>query len=203
MSSKKQIEANRTNALRSAGPKSERGKRRSRANAVTHGLTAKQIIVPGETTEQFEKLRKGLIVDFAPGSTIEFELIDQLAALLLRRRRPPVVEASLLKELINPPLEDSYESLTTEELIQLHKIQLKFVENQGSDISEIVERQHKEGNRETALPRRVEMLNVFARYETHIMNEIVKTVRLLLSFQERRVTVSPEVERLSSSGAAR
>jgi hypothetical protein len=198
MTSQKQIKANRANARLSTGPKSDGGKQRSRANAATHGLTAKQIIVPGETPEQFERLRKGLIADFAPGTTIEFELIDQLAALLLRRRRPPVVEAVLLKTLINPSFEDSLGALTTEELEQLEKISRKMLENRGVDLSEIAERQSEEGKREAALPRRVEMLNVFARYETHIMNEIVKTVRLLLSLQERRVGSSPKVERLSA-----
>jgi hypothetical protein len=31
------------------------------------------------------------------------------------------------------------------------------------------------------------MLNVFARYETHITNEIVKTVKLIHILQERRI----------------
>ena len=39
MTSFRQIEANRGNALRSTGPKTEAGKRRSRRNAVRHGLT--------------------------------------------------------------------------------------------------------------------------------------------------------------------
>jgi hypothetical protein len=38
MTSFRQIEANRRNALRSTGPK--HGKRRTRHNAVRHGLTA-------------------------------------------------------------------------------------------------------------------------------------------------------------------
>ena len=94
----------------------------SRANAYKHGLTAKQIIVPGETPEQFEKLRKGLTADFAPGTTIEFELIDHLAALLLRRRRPLLVEAAFLTKLIKPRLVDSLDDLTEEELELLEKI---------------------------------------------------------------------------------
>ena len=89
ISTYKQRAANRANAQKSTGPKSKSGKSVSRANAYQHGLTAKQIVVPGETPEQFEKLREGLVADFAPGTTIEFELIDHLAALLLRRRRPP------------------------------------------------------------------------------------------------------------------
>jgi len=195
MTSVKQLAANRANAKRSTGPKSKRGKKRSRANAMTHGLTAKQIIVQGETTEQFEELREGLIADFAPGTTIEFELIDHLAALLLRRRRPRVVEAAVLKKLIDPPRRETLHDLTVEEVEQLEKIQRKMLESRGIDVSELAEHQPDEGRHEAGLPRRIEILSLFARYETHITNEIVKTVQLLLSLQEKRMTVSPDVEK--------
>jgi hypothetical protein len=51
----------------------------------------------------------------------------------------------------------------------------------------VVERRPAEGDREQGIPRRVEMLNVFARYETHITNEIIKTVKLIHFLQERRL----------------
>ena len=188
MASKKQLAANRANARRSTGPKSERGKARSRTNAITHGLTAKQVIVPGETPEQFEKLRRGLIADFAPGTTIERELVDQLAALLLRRRRAPIVEAALLKRGMGPSIEEFLDLMTTEEIEQIIKRHREALGLQGEpDLTDVVERQPAEGDRKQGIPRRVEMLNVFARYETHITNEIIKTVKLIHFLQERRL----------------
>ena len=203
MTSVKQLTANQANAQRSTGPKTARGKKRSRANALKHGLTAKQIIVQGETPEQFEELRQGLVADFAPGTTIELELIDHLAALLLRRRRPRVVEAAVLKKLIDPLFEETLHDLTVEELKQLEKIQKKMLKSRGIDLSELAEHQPEAGRREAGLPRRIEMLTVFARYETHITQEIVKTVRLLLSLQERRMAVSPAVEKRFTHKALR
>jgi hypothetical protein len=47
MTSYRQIEANRRNALKSTGPKTEAGKQTSRCNAVRHGLTAETVITAG------------------------------------------------------------------------------------------------------------------------------------------------------------
>jgi hypothetical protein len=44
MTSFQRFEANRRNALRSTGPKTDDGKRRSRLNAVRHGLTAETVV---------------------------------------------------------------------------------------------------------------------------------------------------------------
>jgi len=45
MTSFRQIEANRRNALKSTGPKTLNGKRSSRRNARRHGLTAETVSV--------------------------------------------------------------------------------------------------------------------------------------------------------------
>jgi hypothetical protein len=59
----RQIEANRRNALKSTGPRTENGKRRSRRNAFRHGLTAETVIEVLEDTEDyrgFEAAHRGL-----------------------------------------------------------------------------------------------------------------------------------------------
>ena len=48
MSTEKQIAANRRNAARSTGPRTQSGKARSRFNALKHGCRAKLPILPGE-----------------------------------------------------------------------------------------------------------------------------------------------------------
>ena len=48
MSTQRQIDANRKNAQLSTGPKTRAGKDNSRLNAVTHGLTAALVPIPGE-----------------------------------------------------------------------------------------------------------------------------------------------------------
>lgn len=202
MASERQIEANRANARRSTGPKSQRGKARAKMNAVTHGLTAKQIIVPGERPEQFDRLREGLNADFAPGSTIECELVDQLAASLLRRRRVPVVEAALLKRLMGARLDDYLQFLTDEELELLEKISRRVLGLQeAAKVSDVVDRQGANGDRETGIPGRVDMLTVFARYESSLMNEIVKTVKLIHVLQARRIAAEEAVRTVGAASS--
>ena len=53
MTSYRQIEANRRNALRSTGPRTDAGKQVSRRNAVRHGLTAETVIGALEDAEDY------------------------------------------------------------------------------------------------------------------------------------------------------
>ena len=56
MTSSRQIESNRRNALQSTGPKTENGKRQSRRNALRHGLAAETVIegrVCGKHSSEF------------------------------------------------------------------------------------------------------------------------------------------------------
>jgi hypothetical protein len=79
MTSKSRLEANRANAKRSTGPRTEFGKACSKTNALKHGLSAKAIVLEGEDPRQFETLRAGLERDFEPESVLERELVEGLA----------------------------------------------------------------------------------------------------------------------------
>ena len=54
MTSFRQIQANRRNALKSTGPRSEEGKQQSRRNAVRHGLTAETVIGALEDADNYK-----------------------------------------------------------------------------------------------------------------------------------------------------
>ena len=96
MASQKQVEANKRNAKRSTGPKTETGKAVSRQNAYKHGLTAQTIVVGDEDPSQFEELRAELVQEFKPRPGIEFALVDRLATYIWRMRRIPIFEAALI-----------------------------------------------------------------------------------------------------------
>src|SRR5215470_15824011 len=90
-------EANRINAKRSSGPRTELGKSRSKMNALKHGLSAKKIVIGDEDPKEFEALRAALERDWQPETAFESELVDQLAGSLWRLRRVPAIEAAIVR----------------------------------------------------------------------------------------------------------
>jgi len=97
MTSFRQIEANRSNALRSTGPKTEAGKRRSRRNAVRHGLTADTIVVALEDIEDYQAFEAVVTLDYDARTAVQRELVLRLASLLWRMRRATAIETDLLQ----------------------------------------------------------------------------------------------------------
>jgi hypothetical protein len=96
MSSLKQVDANRLNALKSTGPKTSEGKQRSRCNAIRHGLTAETVIVGFEDADDYEAFEATVIADYNAESAVERELVLRLASVLWRLRRATGIETSLL-----------------------------------------------------------------------------------------------------------
>jgi hypothetical protein len=56
MATQKQIDANRSNALRSTSPKTPAGKTISSRNTLKHGLRARAALLPGEDKQAFQRL---------------------------------------------------------------------------------------------------------------------------------------------------
>src|SRR6201981_1023759 len=97
MSSLRQIEANRRNARLSTGPVTEEGKRRSRQNAVRHGLTAETVIDALEDAEDYAAFEMAVTTDYDAQSAVERELVLRLASLLWRLRRATAIESGLFQ----------------------------------------------------------------------------------------------------------
>ena len=70
MATAAQIEANRRNAQKSTGPKTDEGKDRVRRNAVKHGMTARTImpVLPQEDPKELEDRTQQAITAMKPVS---------------------------------------------------------------------------------------------------------------------------------------
>ena len=97
MTSFRQIEANRRDAQLSTGPVTEDGKKRSRQNAVRHGLTAETVIDALEDAEDYAAFEIAVTADYDAQSAVERELVLRLASLLWRLRRATSIESGLFK----------------------------------------------------------------------------------------------------------
>jgi hypothetical protein len=96
MSSVRQIEANRRNAQKSTGPKSETGKAASRFNALRHGLTAKHFTTSVEDGPEFNQIRDEFLAEHQPSTPSQFFLVEQIVLSAWRLRRLRKTEAAFL-----------------------------------------------------------------------------------------------------------
>ena len=96
MISEKQLRANQRNAQKSTGPRTMEGKNVSKMNAVKYGLTARQVLLPGEDSEDFYNLRGTLFKEFSPVGFLESKLVDELAGLYHRLERIYRIEGEIL-----------------------------------------------------------------------------------------------------------
>ena len=98
MTSERKKQANRRNSQLSTGPKDTR---KTRYNAVKHGITSEQVIVPEVdghyAAERYEERREGLREELAPQGTLEAALVDQIALSLQIQRRLTAYEMSVVK----------------------------------------------------------------------------------------------------------
>ncbi len=87
MASVAQIEANRLNAQKSTGPRTVEGKAKVSQNGIQHGLTARQDVIGGESQDEFDAHRDGVMTELAPVGRMETALAERVAGLMWRLRR--------------------------------------------------------------------------------------------------------------------
>ena len=104
MSSLRQIDANRQNAAKSTGPKTNEGKRQSRRNAVRHGLTAETVVDALEDPADYKAFEASVAAGYDPQTAVERELVLRLASLLWRLRRATAIETGLFQIQISGEL---------------------------------------------------------------------------------------------------
>ena len=72
------IKANQTNALKSTGAKTARGKSFSRRNALKHGLFSREVLVSDADKPEFDDLRRQLVAQFEPSTVMQSLAFDNV-----------------------------------------------------------------------------------------------------------------------------
>src|SRR5690242_16341499 len=103
MATEKQIAASRRNSMWSTGPRTDAGKRRSRRNALRHGLTAETVIDVLEDAKAYKALQRKIFADYRPGTNFELELVARLVSVLWRLRRAVAIESGLISSEAKTP----------------------------------------------------------------------------------------------------
>ena len=93
--SEKQLAANRRNAAKSTGPRTDAGKLISRFNGQTHGLTGQSIFLDPEEQNDHDRRIADYIAALQPESAIETELATLVAEAFFRLRRSAAVEQNI------------------------------------------------------------------------------------------------------------
>src|SRR3979411_1484627 len=97
MATPAQITANRANAQKSTGPRTDAGKSASRFNALQHGLDAQSLVIPGGDTAEYDPPHRASTASLPPASPAEAFHIDAMIRADWNKRRLGRVEAQLFR----------------------------------------------------------------------------------------------------------
>ena len=101
--SEKQQEANRQSAQHSTGPTTSEGKAAASLNAVTHGLRARTLLLPGEDFREYQRLCAGLEAEWQPQTPTERFYLETMSTAHWLLRRADISEQYICQSQL--PLE--------------------------------------------------------------------------------------------------
>jgi hypothetical protein len=201
MTSEKQAQANRRNALKSTGPKTPAGKAAVRLNANKHGLRSQEVLLPGEDEEALKELDENLRAELQPVGELENLLVDGIIAAHWRLRRLRRVEAGIFAwELYGELAERAQQEARTYEsnvLIEIADSMDTITDEQKRQeaLSRAQEMKAKQDAETATLGRTfirdADQANAFSklsRYETAIWRSLYKALHELQRLQAARHT---------------
>ena len=127
MISDQQLEANRSNALLSTGPKTEEGRKRSRTNALRHGLTGQVTTMNEEDRAAHDKFSEALIQSLAPEGAIETQLAQRVATDSWRLNRASAIEDNLFALGLDENNDEAGDAFTTARVFTVESKQLQLL----------------------------------------------------------------------------
>ena len=87
MTTEAQIIANRRNAQKSTGPRSQKGRAAVSQNAVKHGLLTRKDVIRSESQADFDIYRRRILEELPPDTPMESLLAERIVSLSWRLKR--------------------------------------------------------------------------------------------------------------------
>jgi hypothetical protein len=100
MASTAQILANRKNAQKSTGPRTEEGKAVAAQNAVKHGLLARGDVIKTEDQGEFDRMREKVLGELDPVGPVETPLAERIVSLMWRLKRAQRLQNEVFEYLM-------------------------------------------------------------------------------------------------------
>ena len=88
-------EINRLNVSKSSGPRTDRGKQRSRLNAVKHNLSGQHLILQESEVEAYNRMSASMLNDLNPKSEPERQIAQKIIDINFRLNRLTAIENNL------------------------------------------------------------------------------------------------------------
>ena len=173
--------ANTANA-KLGGVKTEEGKAAVRLNAITHGLTSKEVLLNGEDSDTLDALRANLMAELKPQGELETFFADLIVSDIWRLRRAILAEPYYL----DWDAEKGESQVIESSAFYRKKSQATFLNLHP---------------RETAIARSLSRDTVFKleRYRTTIERHLYRSIHQLMELQMARCRESPAKE-LTTTG---
>jgi hypothetical protein len=177
VTSLRQIMSNRQNALRSTGPKTAEGKKRSSQNALRHGLTAETVVEPVEDPNDYRAFEASVTAAYDAETAVERELVLRLASLLWRLRRAGAIETGLMQ--LGDETDQHYELLSDKRGTRFTPVTTTLNESGIDPARSILKIAH----RFVRLP--THSFALLGRYEASLWRQVRQTI-LIVERKQRR-----------------
>lgn len=162
--SAKRVQANRENARKSTGPKTEQGKASSSRNSIKHGVLSEAMLAPGEDADVLAALLADLRAEHQPQTTLEALLVDRVAQIIWRTRRLAETERRTMQH------EQAYADRIIANNKKISDYQVVRLPFGGLSLD-----QH----------------NLIGRYQTMLDNQLAQTLELLERAKQERSNAAP------------
>jgi len=94
--SQRKIEANRRNAKKSTGPKTEEGKVRSAMNSIKYGIYSDKYLIKDESYEEFDNYRRKILKCLNPTNAVLFDMATHVVSNGWEYQRCTLLESKIL-----------------------------------------------------------------------------------------------------------
>jgi len=171
MTTEKQVEANKQNALVSTGPATSEGKAIVAQNAVKHGIFAKDLIITTgdgkEDAQEYRELLDGLIISLAPVGQMECLLVEKISVDYWRLRRVLRFESGSIRKVLDMAISDYYNKADWQGIKEN-----KTNEELDEEIAEYRDRQDKRSQKRLVELEQAKLKNQYAEEVTIKTNSL-------------------------------